>query len=145
MNVRQIPAAFTTGQSLSSNRGLGIGAARGDPLQLTFTRRVNVAYEDAVYRLSDAWRRVAQPSVIEIGRSRLVGPVPPPDEDRAQINVALWRGALRTALPMKLDIVRWSDAFGTLFELQPAHNVRPDDRYFREGNAVLDRITAAVS
>jgi len=40
--------------------------------------------------------------------------------------------------------VRWSSAFGSVFELHPARGVRPDARYYREGNALLDHLTAVI-
>jgi hypothetical protein len=45
---------------------------------------------------------------------------------------------------MVLELVRWSAAFGTRLELEPDRDVRPHDRYFRAGHAVLDRVAAVM-
>jgi hypothetical protein len=112
---------------------------------LAFQRHVDVLYETCVLRLTDWAQHSARLGTVEVGRSRLT--VPALDafrSGRGHIDVRLGRGLLRPSLPMDLHVVRWSSAFGSVFELHPARGVRPDTRYYREGNALLDHLTAVI-
>jgi hypothetical protein len=112
---------------------------------LAFQRHVDVLYETCALRLTDWAQHAARFGTVEIGRSRLT--VPALDgfrPGRGHIDVRLGRGLLRPPLPMDLHVVRWSSAFGSVLELHPARGVRPDARYYREGNALLDRLTAVI-
>jgi hypothetical protein len=124
---------------------LGMGSGMVHTFGLAFQRHVDVLYETCVLRLTEWAQRSAPLGAVVVGRSRLI--VPAQEAFRlghGHIDVHLGRGLLRPDLPMDLDIVRWSSAFGSVLELHPARGVRPDTRYFREGNAVLDRLTAVI-
>jgi hypothetical protein len=126
-------------------RRLGMGSGMIHTFGLAFQRHVDVMYETCVLRLTDWARHSERLGTVEVGRSRLA--VPARDAFRSghgHIDVHLGRGLLRPSLPMDLEVVRWSSAFGSVLELHPARGVRPDARYFREGNAMLDRLTAVI-
>jgi len=115
------------------------------PFGLAFQRHVDVLYETCVLRLTEWAQSSARLGTVEVGRSRLT--VPSRDafrSGRGHIDLRLGRGLLRPSLPMDLDVLRWSSAFGSVLELHPSRGVRPDARYYREGNALLDRITAVI-
>lgn len=140
------PALAGSGADQSTGPSFA-GGGRSDLLQQTFVHRVEVAYEDCVSRLQKRGLLAGpQPRAIELGHSQVLGPLTAGDRPgRCRLDVMLWRGPLRPKLPMTLDIVSWSAAFGTWLELEPRRDVRIDGRYFREGNAVLDGIIGAVT
>jgi hypothetical protein len=124
---------------------LGMGSGMVHPFGLAFQRHVDVLYETCVLRLTEWAQHSARLGTVKVGRSQLT--VPARDAfrfGRGHIDVRLGRGPLRPSLPMDLDVLRWSSAFGSVLELNPARGVRPDTRYYREGNAVLDRIAAVI-
>lgn len=110
---------------------------------ISFVRHLDVGYELCMVRLTNWLERTGTGSV-SAGRSYLTLP-PGAESGWSHFDVSLPRGRFRPPLPMELDVIRWSAAFGTLIELHPTRGMRPDDRYYREGNAFLDRLTDVVT
>jgi hypothetical protein len=128
-----------------SSRSLNTGRSSARSSEVTFVRRVDVQLEEGLSRLEQWWQASARDGIVDIGRSRLIVPlVTDADTDRCRIDIILSRGALWPDLPMVLELVRWSAAFGTRLELEPDRDVRPHDRYFRAGHGVLDRVAAVM-
>jgi hypothetical protein len=107
-------------------------------------RRVAVPFEVSVARLADWWEFSEASGAVEIGRSRLVAPLPGSDDDRFRIAVSLGRGSTGRPVPMELELIRWSPALGTALELQPRRDVRPSARYFNAGHALLDGVVTII-
>jgi hypothetical protein len=45
---------------------------------------------------------------------------------------------------MDLELVPWYESFGTILLLCPRSRVKPGQRYFRRGHALIDGVIAAV-
>src|SRR5688572_17740976 len=112
---------LTTAGTRDPVRRLGMGSGMVHPFGLAFQRHVDVLYETCVLRLTEWAQRSARLGTVDVGRSRLT--VPARDAFRSgigHIDVRLGRGLLRPDLPMDLDVLRWSSAFGSVLELHPA-------------------------
>jgi hypothetical protein len=132
-----VEAFMPSGRTLEWNR---CGRrARG----LSFARRVDVPFEASVARLNE-WM-AAHAGAVDIGRSRLISRLPGSDDDRLRIEVSLGRGSTGRAVPMELELIRWSPRLGTAIELQPRRDVRPSARYFDAGHALLDAVAAIIA
>jgi hypothetical protein len=124
---------------------LALNATTGrSPFGLSFVRHIDVPYESCIERLTalaDAQGAAA------VGRSRLAIPIEADAArpDRLHIDVGLGRGLVRARLAMDLTVAPWSPAFGSVLELHPVRGLRADSRYYREGNALLDRLTAVIT
>lgn len=117
------------------------------PFGLSFVRHIDVPYEACILRLTAL---VEENGIVTIGRSRLTIPaVADADADLdgtgRHLDVSLGRGIGRPRLAMDLEVVPWSPAFGSVLELHPVRGLRADRRYYREGNALLDRLTAVIT
>jgi hypothetical protein len=107
---------------------------------LSFRRIVDIPFEACVAAL-ESWRRTGQDGEVEIGRSRLRGPIKHDrDSGTCRIEARLARGPLRSTLSMRLDIDRWSSPSSTAFELISCRRVRPTAAYFRAGHLLLDSL-----
>src|SRR5687768_6542757 len=96
---------------------LGMGSGMVQTFDLAFQRHVDVMYETCVLRLTEWAQRAKRLGTVDVARSRLT--VPTRDAFRfghGHIDVRLGRGLLRPSLPMDLDVVRWSSAFGSVLE-----------------------------
>jgi hypothetical protein len=110
------------------------------PGWLSFRRIVDVPFETCVAAL-DRWQRNGCGAGLRFGASQLLGPMEHDrDSGTCRIQVRLVRGPLRPALPMRLDLDRWSAA-STAVELIPCGRVRPTPAYFRAGHLLLDSLT----
>ena len=127
-----------------SNRSLDWNRCGRRSRGLSFARRVDAPFEVSVARLEAWWDLAAQNGIVEIGRSRLIGRLPRSDADRLLIEVSLGRGSTGRTVPMDLELTRWSAALGTAVELEPRRDVRPSARYFNQGHALLDGVTAIL-
>jgi hypothetical protein len=111
---------------------------------LSFRRIVDVPFETCVATL-ESWQRTGQDSELQIGESRLAGPIEHDrDSGTRRIEVRLARGPLRPLRRMRLDIDRWSSS-STALELIPYGRVRPTPAYFRAGHLLLDSLTHSLS
>src|SRR5262249_18825568 len=107
------------------------------PGWLSFRRIVDAPFETCVAAL-DRWQRTGRG--LRFGASQWLGPVEHDrDSGTCRIRVRLDRGPLRPALPMRLDLDRWSAA-STAVELIPCGRVRPTPAYFRAGHLLLDSL-----
>jgi hypothetical protein len=125
--------------------GLGAGiSAGGSPAAgwLSFRRILDISLETCVAALENE-QRTGPPTDCYIGRSLLRGPIQHDrDSGTYRIEVRLARGRLRSLLPMRLYIDRWSGpASRTALELIPCTRVRPAAAYFRAGHLLLDALT----
>ena len=111
------------------------------PGWLSFRRIVDAPFETCVAAL-DRWQRTGRG--LRFGASQWLGPVEHDrDSGTCRIRVRLDRGPLRPALPMRLDLDRWSAA-STAVELIPCGRVRPTAAYFRAGHLLLDSLTRSL-
>jgi hypothetical protein len=113
---------------------------------LSFRRIVDIPFEACVTAL-ESWQCTGQDGDLEIGQSRLRGPIKHDrDSGTCRIQARLARGPLRSLLCMRLDIDRWSSSpSSTAFELIPCGRVRPTAAYFRAGHLLLDSLTYLLS
>jgi hypothetical protein len=112
---------------------------------LSFQRIVDIPFEACVAAL-ESWQRTGQDGEVQIGQSRLRGPIKhDPDSGTCRIEARLARGPLRSTLRMRLDVDRWSSSPpSTAFELISCGRVRPTAAYFRAGHLLLDSLTHSL-
>jgi hypothetical protein len=145
MNNLATPAIVSGRRLALPSRALNTSRRGVRSSEVTFVRRVDAEFATGLERLEQWWGESARDGVVEIGRSRLIVPLAPAmADDRFSIHVVLGRGPLWPVLPMELELLRWSAAFGTRLELEPDRDVRPNVRYFTAGHAVLDRVAAVM-
>lgn len=120
----------------------GVCPALGWP---SFRRIVDIPFEACVAALEN-WQRTGQDGEVQIGQSRLRGPIKHDrDSGTCRIEARLARGPLRSTLRMRLDIDRWSSSpSSTAFELISCGRVRPTAAYFRAGHLLLDSLTHSL-
>jgi hypothetical protein len=113
------------------------------PDHLVFRRIVDIPFEVCAAALESWSWHEGHDGALLIGRSVLRGPIEhDPDSDTRRIEVRLARGSLRSLLPMRLDVDRWSSSPSrTALELIPSARVRPAASYFRAGHLLLDQLT----
>jgi hypothetical protein len=112
------------------------------PGWLVFRRIVDIPFEVCVAALESWSWHEGHDGELLIGRSLLRGPIEhDPDSGTRRIEVRLARGPLRSLLPMRLDVDRWSSSpSSTALELIPSVRVRPAASYLRAGHLLLDRL-----
>jgi hypothetical protein len=111
------------------------------PGWLSFRRIVDVPFETCVAAL-DRRPRTGGRASLRFGAGQLSGPMEHDrDSGTCRIHVRLARGPLRPAVPMRLDLDRWSDA-STALELIPCGRIWPTPAYFRAGHLLLDSLTS---
>lgn len=115
---------------------------------LSFIRRLDMSYEQCVTALEYWWAAEGGEHELSVGAGGvllLAGAERPPSVCLRRLRVRLDRGWLPPALPMELEISRWSSLRGmTYLELVPRRAVRPSRRYFEAGHRLLDALTAGL-
>jgi hypothetical protein len=125
----------------SRSAGTGMGSGPG---WLSFQRIVDIPFGACVAAF-ESWQREGRGGGLQVGHSRLRGPV---EHDRGsgacRVEVRLARGLLRPLLRMRLDVDCWSSSSRTAFELIPCGRVRATASYFRAGHLLLDSLTHSL-
>jgi hypothetical protein len=127
----------------SDSRSGGTGMDYGLGWQ-SFQRIVDISFEACVAAL-ESWQREGYDGALQIGRSRLRGPVEHDrDSGTCRVDVRLARGPLRPLLRMRLDVDCWSPSSSTVLELIPCRLVRATASYFQAGHLLLDSLSHSL-
>jgi hypothetical protein len=141
----RVPETETAGSSSRQTaqvNPLFLRGSRQEPV--AFLRAFDLPFEAAAAALHSWWQQDARSGTLDVGRSHLLGPPNLRQSGRCQMEVHLGRGFARRALTMDFELVPWYESFGTIVSLCPRSRVRPGQRYFRTGHALIDGVIAAV-
>ena len=115
---------------------------------LAFIRRLDMSFEQCITALECWWAVEQNEHELSVGGGtilRLADAESPSSLCRRRFRVRLDRRWPPPALPMELEMARWSSFRRmTYLELMPRRAVRPSRRYFVAGHRLLDALMARL-
>jgi len=115
---------------------------------LAFIRRLDISLEQCITALECWWAAEQNEHELSVGGGTILRHADaesPSSLCRRRFRVGLDRRWPELALPMELEMARWSSFRRMAFlELVPRRAVRPSRRYFETGHRFLDALTAGL-